>query len=308
MDCKDEVHKPSEELFSQNCKTCGCLPCYADDAIYTVASPSRTWNQNRIKIILDRLTTFLNSNKLTINKTKTVLQELMLAQKRCKLKGVTPSLLVKTDKGDIKEVTAKNESIFLGATLQDNLKWKAHIESGEEPMLSHLRRKLGGLKYLAKEIPEKSKLILANGLILSKILYLLPLYGGTYDKYLSKIQVIMNDTVRFIKNKNRRTSTRPLMELVGWLDIKELVDYHSLLMMWRILRIKKPKYFENKIKIENDEKISTSFARLKNTESGFRWRTIPKWNSLSLELRKENSYPRFKRNLKKWILKQRPPN
>ena len=51
-------------------------------------------------------------------------------------------------------------------------------------MMSSLRKKLGGLKYMSKCIPRKSKMILVNGLILSKILYLLPIYGGTCAKYL----------------------------------------------------------------------------------------------------------------------------
>ena len=100
--CKNEVHKPAEELFGQNCLECGCLPCYADDVIYTVANPSRAWNQKRIVIILTRLSTFLNANKLTVNQSKTVLQELMLVQKLCKMEGETPYLLTRTDKGDIK--------------------------------------------------------------------------------------------------------------------------------------------------------------------------------------------------------------
>ena len=101
-------------------------------------------------------------------------------------------------------------------------------------MLAHLRKKLGGLKHMSKYLPQKTKLILANGLILSKILYILPIYGGTYKKYLTKIQVIMNKTIRFVMKKNCRAKTRDLMESVGWLEIDELAIFHSLLMMWRV--------------------------------------------------------------------------
>ena len=148
--CDNPVHNPSEYLFGQNCKDCGCLPCYADDALYTVASGSRTWNQKRLEVIIERLSNFLNSNRLTINKSKTTLQEMMLIQKKCKTKGTPPYLNVTTDKGEIKKVTPKSQNIFLGANLQDNLKWSAHIESGEEPMLSNLRKKLGNLKTHVK--------------------------------------------------------------------------------------------------------------------------------------------------------------
>ena len=159
--CKDEAHEVANELFNKNCKLCGCLPAYADDAVYFVANKSRQLNQLRLEEILDRITKFLNANKLCVNQSKTVLQEFMLKQKRCKIRGIPPCLDTITDKGDFKEINVKQSNILLGATLQNDLKWRAHLESGEEPMLASLRKKLGALKHLSKNIPEeKSNLFL----------------------------------------------------------------------------------------------------------------------------------------------------
>ena len=72
------------------------------------------------------------------------------------------------------------------------------LETGEDVILPSRRKKLGILKYLGRNILKSSKLLLANDLILGKINYLLPLYGGTPTKYLDKIQVILNNTVWFI--------------------------------------------------------------------------------------------------------------
>ena len=113
--CKNFAHDTTENLFNRNCRDCGCLPCYADDAVYTVASSSRRWNQQRIEEILDRLSNFLNANRLTVNKSKTLLQELMLRQKRCKTKGDTPHLDILTDKGDYKRINVKKEKKSLEA-------------------------------------------------------------------------------------------------------------------------------------------------------------------------------------------------
>ena len=196
--CNDAAHNVSELIFNTNCKKCGCLPSYTDDAVYMAASASRIWNQQRLEIVLERLTKFLNSNKLCVNQSKTVLQEYILKQKCCKAKGVPLHLLTLTDKGNIKDIKVVRSNILLGGTLQDDLQWRAHFETGEEPLLSALRKKLGTLKYLSKNIPQKSHLILASGLILSKMLYLLPIYGGTQQKYLSKLQTIMNNSIRHV--------------------------------------------------------------------------------------------------------------
>ena len=70
------------------------------------------------------------------------------------------------------------------------------IETGEEAIPPILRRrKIGALKYLGKNIPRASKLLLANGLIIGKINYHLPLYGGMQEKYLQSL-VLAWKTIR----------------------------------------------------------------------------------------------------------------
>ena len=190
---------------------------------------------------------FLNNNNLVVNKSKTVLQEMMLKQKRCKIGGNPPELVTWKDNGEMKIVKTKDHSILLGGTLQNDLQWRAHIESGEKPLLSTIRKKLGALKYLGGGIPRKSRLMLTNGLILSRILYLLPLYGVTQTKYMHKIQVLMNNAIRFVTGKNKRTKTMTLMKEVGWLNVYELQEFHLMLLTWRIIRLRAPKYLAEKV-------------------------------------------------------------
>ena len=38
--CKDDAHKPGEDLFNRDCRRCGNLTCYTDDAYYSVGSKS----------------------------------------------------------------------------------------------------------------------------------------------------------------------------------------------------------------------------------------------------------------------------
>ena len=57
----------------------------------------------------------------------------------------------------------------------------------------------------------------------------------------------MNNTIRHVTGLHKRTSTDVLMRAVGWLNINELVIFHSLLLMWRILRLNTPKYLAEKL-------------------------------------------------------------
>ena len=74
-------------------------------------------------------------------------------------------------------MTARHSRI-LGATLQNNLTWQAHLETAEKAIIPEARRKLGALYSLKKFLPQSSRLQLATSLIVSKLVYLVPLWGG----------------------------------------------------------------------------------------------------------------------------------
>ena len=79
-DCQGHL-KNTDNLFGNNCLTCGEIPAYADDATIIAASKSRTKNQEQITTNISKVKTFLNSNGLVMNDTKTKIVESMVAQK-----------------------------------------------------------------------------------------------------------------------------------------------------------------------------------------------------------------------------------
>ena len=274
---------------------------------YTVGSKSRIQNQERLIEILDRLKIFLNANKMTINKSKTILMEAMLVQKECKSKGQPPKLSVTMDQGNIKELAASKECLVLGTTIHKNLQWQAHLETGEEVILPILRKIIGMLKFLSKNIPKQSKKLLAEGLILSKILYTLSLYGGLQQKYMNKMQIILNKTDRVISGLGRRAKMTEIMKEIKWLNMKELIDYHSLTFLWRIIRHQAPLHIVIRLSLEDKANISVRKPRLQNSERLFTWRTVQLWNEMSQEMKVQKSLPIFKWAVKKWILNKQTP-
>ena len=52
------------------------------------------------------------------------------------------------------------------------------METGEKAIMPALRSTIGALKYIAHCIPKKSKLLLANGLVMSRVIYLVAMWGG----------------------------------------------------------------------------------------------------------------------------------
>ena len=142
-------------------------------------------------------------------------------------------------------------------------------------------------------------------MITSRINYLIQVWGGTENKYIQKIQTILNETARFVMGKPRRTSTYKLMTSCNWMYVCELVNYHSMIMMWNVVNRNTPLHLRMNIDIDENCRLSTGPARLQTTLTSYRWRSIPMWNELDDDLKFNRSLPAFKRNLKRWIILQR---
>ena len=254
---------------------------------------------------MDRIKKFLNNNDLTVNDSKTKLLELMVKQKRNKIKGTQPEIVTTDENGEILTIRPGTSLRILGGNFHRNLSWTAHLEVGENALLPALRKRLGALKHLSKEIPKKCRLILANGLIMSKIVYLLPLWGGTYNKQLGKVQTIMNMTARWINNASRRTRTNTLMDECKWYNIRELIDYHSAITIWKILKSNKPEHLRKRISLDNQGLIEDRKPRLLTTGLGLLWRGREIWNSIQQETREAQTISKFKSGAKKWLMERR---
>ena len=304
--CTHYSHNSNQYLFGENCPKCGIIICYADDATMVIASHSRPEIQNKLKTGLDKIDKFLVANKLAINRSKTMIQELMIPQKRAKLAGDPPLLTETNPDGTTKLIRSEEQTRLLGGTLQDNMSWGAHLEWGEEALIPAARKKLGVLKHLGKSLPQKSRKMLADGYVLSKIRYLMAIWGGAPEKYLKMIQVLLNDTARFVLDKStRRDSTSDLMRECGWLAAAEMVEYNSLTLLWRIVRKNCPRELAKQMTPDDDNRILTTRPRLLHTTTAFRWRAAYTWNLLPSDIRDNMSLPSFKTNLKKWLIAQR---
>ena len=262
-------------------------------------------NQVKLSCHLDKTTTFLNTNKLNLNREKTTISEIMTQQKRTRVNGTPPTLTVKDKNNQDKEIMALNYMRLLGCNISRDLRWTHHLESGEKALLPRLIKQLGAIKLLSKELPTKSKLLLLNGLLISKICYMIQIWGAAHKNSIRKVQVLMNQAARFITGADRRTRTSKLMESCNWLSAKELIDYHSLVSMWRVVSLGIPAQIREHLAITEDRLISTRPARLKIVRRSFKHRTIPIWNKLPEDIRSINSISIFKKRTKRWIVECR---
>ena len=306
--CTNQEHEENTELFGKNYKECGYLPSYADDASYVCANKNRETNKHKIEKKLKELKSFLNTNKLTVNPGKTVIQELMIPQKRGKVRGEPPQIEVEKTPGVFKTISDSKNCKILGGRLQNNLSWQAHLETGKHALLPKLRSQLGAMYHLGKKVPRKSRLMLVNGLVVSRLIYLIPLWGGAADVYIRKAQIVLNSAARWVTGLGKRTKTSVLMSRCNWMSVRELTAFHSLLNMWKTVHREKPRHIFNGLQVEDDYKLTTTIPRLQFTENCYKWRTVKIWNEMNGELRSNKKIGNFKLKLRRWISERRQMN
>ena len=177
-ECIEDVHLDRRELFGEQCSKCGIVSSYADDTTYVVTNRKRQDNQVKIETTLNKLKNFLNDNKLAINVSKTSTTECMLKQMKGRTAGEPPSLVVELETGVQKRIKDKTSTRILGANVQGNIMWSSHLETGAKALFPIVRRHLGMLKHKGRLIPLASRNNIARGLILSRMSYLMSLWGG----------------------------------------------------------------------------------------------------------------------------------
>ena len=117
-----------------------------------------------------------------MNQPKTVLAKIMSHQKQPRITGDPPQLSVRKPGGTIKLITPDKQVRLLGGNIQENLSWQAHLETGEKPLLPELRKKLGALRHPGTGVPRRTRLRLANSIIMSRLIICCQSGGGECQK------------------------------------------------------------------------------------------------------------------------------
>ena len=189
--------------------------------------------------------------------------------------------------------------------MQSNMSWQAHLESGLKALLPQVRRQFGHLRHQGNLIPRASRRNLVQGLIVSRLSYLLPLWGGAGETYLRRAQVVLNTAAKWSTGLRKRTKIGDLMEAAGLMSIKEQVKISTAVVTWKVVNLNKLRRLSEKMHITPDFKIETTVPRLEFTKSCFRWRASEQWNEMEPELRQEQSLKAFKIQYRRKVLDDR---
>ena len=252
------------------------------------------------------MASYLGNNRLKLNDDKTHLLIMMTRNKR---RLLDIDIQINTQSEVIKPI--KSEKL-LGIIIQEDLRWTEYIQNHENSLIKQLTARVSALKLVSKFSSFKVRLMVANGIFISKLIFQISLWGGTAEYLLDSLQIIQNKAARFVTRRGIYTPRYELLRHCGWLSVRQLIFYHSVVLIHKTIMAKAPQYIYNKLSSEfpYNTRLAESEAlrmgpefqaKLEITRRSFMHRGTSSYNLLPADLRKVRKIEDFKLKVKTWV-------
>jgi hypothetical protein len=282
------------------CGGCGVLVGYVDDGAYSYAHSDPAVLSNVLTYKYNKLEEWMNSNRLVINPDKTHLMVMANKKNTAKRKEVTMMA------GGYSIKPSESERL-LGGQLHQSLHWKLHIRDHKGSLVNQLGSRLNGLKKVCVNASFGTKLMVANGVVMSKLAYLITLWGGAQEYLLSAVQVQQLAAARAVCGFGCwRWSKRKLLDKMGWLSVRQLVFYHTVLQAHKTLKTGVPKPLHQSLTGTYPRNTrGAAIGQIRHddnfvSQSTFKYRAMQSYNIVPVSVR-VGTTATVKRKLKQWI-------
>ena len=284
---------------------CGAMVGYVDDGAFSYAhSDPATLSQ-----VLTRkyrlLENWISGNKLVINPDKTHLMVMSSRRMKAQCKDVS----IQAGEYTIKPTETET---LLGGNLHQSLQWNHHIRDGKKSLMKQLTGRINGLKKITQNCSFSTRLMVANGVYMSKVVYMMTLWGGAQLYLLKALQVQQLAAARCVCGFiSKRWSRTKLLKKVNWLSIRQLIYYHTVLQALKTIRLGKPAIIHQNISTQHPYRTrgatmgnirfgETFFGDSALVKASFKNRAVHWYNEVPASVR-TGSLASVKIKLKKWV-------
>ena len=276
------------------------LMLYADDSALIVNGKSVHEIESKLCNELDKVSTWLESNKLSLHLGKT---ESILFGSKKRLKAHSDLDIV--CKG--RKIESKDHVKYLGAILDNDM-------SGKSMGLSSLKKINKCLKFMYRKasfLDFRCRKMLCQALLQSHFDYACNIWYRSLDKqHVKKFQCAQNKIIRYIYGYEARHHLlfSDFCKL-NLLDVKSRVDYLSINTMFKIFHESAPHYLVQSVNFNvtthNTRMGSKTFVIPQVKSQGlksFVYNGIKLWNGLPSEIKDIDDKDKFKLKCKSLLL------
>ena len=249
---------------------------------------------------LTRISTWLTTNKLVLNISKTN-YIIFTSKGKSYNKNVSN---IKIDGNNIQQV---NKTKCLGIVIEEHLNWALHISH----LCNIIARNVGILQKLRYFIPTYVLKILYHSLILSHLQYCTLLWANSYRSHLHKLRLLQKKAIRIISNTDYLAHSSKLFLNLKLLKLDDIMKFQLGTFMYKLKYNKLPNVIPHMF--VTNENIHSHNTRNKNgylipsVRTNCRKFTVGYagpilWNSFPQKLRQLPSEVIFKKKLKSILL------
>ena len=178
---------------------------------------------------LTRISTWLTTNKLVLNISKTN-YIIFTSKGKSYNKNVSN---IKIDGNNIQQV---NKTKFLGIVIEEHLNWALHISH----LCNIIARNVGILQKLRYFIPTYVLKILYHSLILSHLQYCTLLWANSYRSHLHKLRLLQKKAIRIISNTDYLAHSSKLFLNLKLLKLDDIMKFQLGTFMYKLKYNKLP--------------------------------------------------------------------
>ena len=183
-----------DSFFNIHCKACGGVCCYADDSSYSKSSDDPEALKEEIKNkYYNDIANFMSMNKLVLNGDKTHLLVMATSQKHDRHNDLGITL----DTGEVIIEPIYSEKL-LGGHITNDFKWNEHLVDNAKSLSKSLTSRINALSKISAISSFKTRKMIANGIVMSLLVYLIQLWGGATNYLIRVLQVQQNRAARLV--------------------------------------------------------------------------------------------------------------
>ena len=201
---------------------------FADDTSLCYQSPDLTRLNEAINNDLRKLESWLQGEKLSMNVAKTHSMPISTKQKHRILKSQNEDIKLKIRDNELEVV---NKTKYLGLQIDCSLDWKERIKA----VSAKVSRAVGFLKHAKSFLPKEALQTLCTGIVEPHFRYCCSVWGGAGSTEINQLRKLQKRAARIITNSSFDAPCRPLIELLGWKTVDELIAGESRTMVFKSL-------------------------------------------------------------------------
>ena len=205
---------------------------YADDTNLSTSDEILSNSQQKLNNDLKTLGNWLHVNKLSANLVKT---EHMIIASAHKLKSVNYSPLITLSEKPIKRI---HQNDYIGLVIDEKLSREEYIKS----LCKKISSAVTAIRHV-NYLPQNTVITLYHSLVESRLRYCSTVWNNCNNSLKANLQRIQNRAAQIItRTKYRSVDSEALLKKLGWLNVQQLIDFNTAVMVHKSINNTAPSY------------------------------------------------------------------